>query len=164
MDIDSKPSFKNKYNLVECISSEKEGSKPTLYNESAIVNLLEDTGIGRPSTYASIISTLDNRNYTVKKDIKLDDINNSIIHLSNDNKITQKSEVIKGKIVKQRIQLTPLGKKFSNIYKIISQTSYKKNLLVKLKKILILSQMVKLIMLMLSKKYMIHLYQLSTNK
>ena len=67
MDIDSKPSFKNKYNLVECISSEKEGSKPTLYNESAIVNLLEDTGIGRPSTYASIISTLDNRNYTVKK-------------------------------------------------------------------------------------------------
>ena len=123
MEVDSKPKFKSEYNLEECISSEKEGSKPTLYNESAIVNLLEETGIGRPSTYASIISTLDNRNYTVKNNIKMDDINNSIIHLSNDNKITQKSEVIKGKIVKQRIQLTPLGRKvlkylqdnFSNI-------------------------------------------------
>ena len=121
--IDEKPSFNNYYNLQECISSEKEGSKPTLYNESAIVNLLEETGIGRPSTYASIIATLDNRNYTVKKDIKLEDNEENIIHLSENNTITEKINIIKGKTVKQRIQLTPLGRKvlsylqehFSNI-------------------------------------------------
>jgi DNA topoisomerase-1 len=121
--IDEKPSFQTEYKLLECISSEKEGQKPLLYNESAIVNLLEGSGIGRPSTYASIISTLDNRNYTIKSDIKLDDNKEFIIHLSSDNKITEKSNIIKGKVIKQRIQLTSLGIKvltylqehFSNI-------------------------------------------------
>ena len=56
-----------------CVSTEKEDNKPNYYNESSIVKLLEDTGIGRPSTYATIISTLDNRNYTIKKDFQNDD-------------------------------------------------------------------------------------------
>ncbi len=123
IETDSEPSFKKDYHLEECISSEKEGAKPPPYNESAIVNLLEETGIGRPSTYASIIATLDNRNYTIKKDIKLNDTENFIITLSKDNDITEKKDQIKGQILKQRIQLTPLGKKvldylkkhFSNI-------------------------------------------------
>ena len=109
--IESKPSFYKQYTLQECISTEKEGSKPSLYNESAIVNLLEETGIGRPSTYASIISTLDNRKYTVKKDIKLDDNQNHIIQLSKNNEIIEKINIVQGKILKQRIKLTPLGKK-----------------------------------------------------
>ena len=120
-----KPQFKEEYKLEECTSSEKEGSKPALYNESAIVNLLEETGIGRPSTYAAIISTLGNRKYTVIENVKLDDIEMKTIHLNQQGSIEEKTIVQKGKVLKQRIRTTPLGIKvlhylqthFANILK-----------------------------------------------
>ncbi|MDD3586234.1 MAG: type I DNA topoisomerase [Thermoguttaceae bacterium] len=40
---------------------------PARYSEAALTRTLEEKGIGRPSTYASIIDTILNRNYVFKK-------------------------------------------------------------------------------------------------
>ena len=121
--LEEKPSFQEEYILEECTSSEKDSSKPTLYNESAIVNLLEETGIGRPSTYATIISTLGNRKYTVIQDMKTEDQDVRILQLTKENQLIKKTITQKGKVMKKRINTTPLGRKvlvylqehFSNI-------------------------------------------------
>ena len=41
---------------------------PPRYTEAALVKELEDKEIGRPSTYASIISVIQNRNYVIKEE------------------------------------------------------------------------------------------------
>jgi DNA topoisomerase-1 len=39
---------------------------PPRYNEASLVKVLEERGVGRPSTYASIINTIQDREYVVK--------------------------------------------------------------------------------------------------
>ncbi|MGI9346313.1 MAG: type I DNA topoisomerase [Gammaproteobacteria bacterium] len=50
--------------LKKLISTQKFTSPPRRYTESALVRELEKRGIGRPSTYADIVSTLQKRGYT----------------------------------------------------------------------------------------------------
>jgi DNA topoisomerase-1 len=108
--IDNKPSFLSEYKLVKCISNEYEEGPPSNYNESSIVDLLEKTGIGRPSTYSSIISTLDNRKYTIQEDVTNKDIINSCYELDSRGNINEKEIIKRGKVNKKCILLTPLGK------------------------------------------------------
>ena len=53
--------------LVEWLSERKETKPPARYSEASLIRALETNGVGRPSTYASIIETLNNRKYTVRE-------------------------------------------------------------------------------------------------
>lgn len=53
--------------LVKMNAEEKETQPPQRYSEAGLVKELEKRGIGRPSTYASIIKTLQDRGYVTKE-------------------------------------------------------------------------------------------------
>jgi DNA topoisomerase-1 len=53
--------------LLDIASTAKETEPPHRYSEAGLIKELEKRGIGRPSTYASIIKTLADREYTSKK-------------------------------------------------------------------------------------------------
>ena len=50
------------------ISIEKVTTPPARYSEASLIKEMEALGIGRPSTYASIIQTLKNRAYVHSED------------------------------------------------------------------------------------------------
>lgn len=53
--------------LIKLSKEEKFTTPPNRYTEAGLVKELESRGIGRPSTYASIIRTLENRKYVTKE-------------------------------------------------------------------------------------------------
>ncbi len=54
-------------NLQDVICEQKFTKPPARYNDATLVKALEENGIGRPSTYASIISVIAKREYTEKQ-------------------------------------------------------------------------------------------------
>ena len=98
-----------KCTLIETEIKESESNPPQYYNESTIVKKLESSGVGRPSTYASIVSTLYSRNYTVVKDIEGKQKQEPYYKLDETNQISQGVHKTTTSKQKKRIVLTDLG-------------------------------------------------------
>jgi DNA topoisomerase-1 len=60
----------DKLNLVEALGTETRSRGPARYSEASLVRKLEEMGIGRPSTYAPTISTIQDRGYVIKADVE----------------------------------------------------------------------------------------------
>ena len=56
--------------LIKLLSSQHFTQPPPRYNEATLIKVLEENGIGRPSTYAPILSTIQERNYAAKDESK----------------------------------------------------------------------------------------------
>lgn len=53
-------------NLVSLAKEQKFTKPPVRYTDASLIRIMEEKGIGRPSTYATIISVLSKRKYTTK--------------------------------------------------------------------------------------------------
>ncbi len=58
----------DKLNRMEIIATQKFTQAPARYTEASLVKKMEELGIGRPSTYAPTISTIQKREYVVKEE------------------------------------------------------------------------------------------------
>jgi len=67
------PDLKEKepVDLIELIPNQHFTQPPARFSEAALVKVMEEYGIGRPSTYAPTISTIQDRNYVVKEEKRL---------------------------------------------------------------------------------------------
>ena len=83
----------------EISATERTSQGPQRYTEASLVHKLEELGIGRPSTYAPTISTIQQREYVVKGDKKGEEHQYAVI-------------ILKGKQIstKTRVELTGADK------------------------------------------------------
>lgn len=102
----------DKLNYKEIKAEEKTKKLPERYSESTLIKELEKKGIGRPSTYASIIEIVQTRKYILKTNIKgvEKNITNYIIKESADDIIEEKMKVILNES-KNRMVSTELGRR-----------------------------------------------------
>ncbi len=81
----------DKLNLDNITATERFTHHPPRYTEASLVKKLEELGIGRPSTYAPTISTIQNREYVVKESHEGTKRNYVSISLKN-NKISERKK------------------------------------------------------------------------
>ncbi len=89
--------------MKEAVATERFTQRPSRYSEAALVRKLEELGIGRPSTYAPTISTIQNREYVEKSNIEGTERQYNILTLKKgkitDNQKTEITGTDKGKLL-----------------------------------------------------------------
>ena len=89
-------------------ATERFSQQPTRYTEAGLVHKLEELGIGRPSTYAPTISTIQQREYVVKGDKPGVKRNYQVITLTG-NKISSKTATEMAGAEKGKLLPTDIG-------------------------------------------------------
>ena len=82
-------------NMVDTVATERFTRRPPRYTEAALVRKMEELGIGRPSTYAPTISTIQNREYVEKRTVEGEERKYNILTLKDGRiKDTSKKEMV----------------------------------------------------------------------
>jgi DNA topoisomerase-1 len=100
--------LKTKLDINRIDATQKFTKNPPRYTEASLVKKLEELGIGRPSTYAPTISTIQKRGYVIKED--RDGIKRPYLYLSlKDGKIKnlEKTEIVNSE--KSKLFPTDIG-------------------------------------------------------
>ncbi|MDH6309655.1 DNA topoisomerase-1 [Dysgonomonas sp. PFB1-18] len=89
--------------MKETVATERFTQRPSRYSEASLVRKLEELGIGRPSTYAPTISTIQNREYVEKSNIEGTERQYNVLTLKkdkiSDNEKTEITGADKGKLI-----------------------------------------------------------------
>lgn len=96
------------------VSMEKITKASSRYTEASLVKELEKKGIGRPSTYSSIIDTLFKRNYVIKESRQGTNKDIFIIELLENDNISEKTKKIKLNSENKKLFVTELGEMVNN--------------------------------------------------
>jgi len=99
---------KDKLQMSSVVATQRFTQRPPRYTEAALVKRLEELGIGRPSTYAPTITTIQNRNYVVKEDRPGLERSFEVIALKS-GKITEKNNVEVTGAEKSKLFPTDIG-------------------------------------------------------
>ena len=103
----------NELKYKKIMSTQKYTNPKARYSEPTVIKKLETLGIGRPSTYASMISIVQDRGYVEKKSKPGKEVEYEILTLFN-NVITNKKEKTKLNTEKNRLYPTEIGKLVNN--------------------------------------------------
>ena len=94
--------------VLELIARQTYSKPPARYTEGSLVKKLEELGIGRPSTYASIMTAIQARKYVEKGESEGEEREVVVLHATN-GKVTQKTEKEKFGANKGKLIPTPIG-------------------------------------------------------
>jgi len=90
------------------IATQRFSQRPARFTEASLVKRLEELGIGRPSTYAPTITTIQNRNYVVKEERPGVEREYAVITLK-DNEISQNIQTEITGAEKNKLSPTDVG-------------------------------------------------------
>ena len=99
---------KDKLQMSSVVATQRFTQRPPRYTEASLVKRLEELGIGRPSTYAPTITTIQNRNYVVKEDRPGVERSFDVITLKN-GKVTEKNNIEVTGVEKSKLFPTDIG-------------------------------------------------------